>query len=199
MAEAINEGLLDKLKTAIKTSKAGAKARAAGDWFREKVKQAGASANLKAVTPNQLLRRQPNDNILLGKMFFYKYDPKFAKKLPYWDMYPLVFPFEKAPGGFYGLNLHYIPQRDRAVLMDNLNQYASNNKYDKTTRLELSYRLLKRYGRAVPCVKRYLGDRIVSQTVRIDADEWEIAIFLPVERFQKASKGEVWADSRRFY
>ena len=199
MAEAINEGLLDKLKTAIKTSKAGAKARAAGDWFREKVKQAGASAKMKAVTPNQLLRRQPDDNILLGKMFFYKYDPKFAKKLPYWDMYPLVFPFEKAPGGFYGLNLHYIPPRDRAVLMDNLNQYASNNKYDKTTRLELSYRLLKRYGRAVPCVKRYLGDRIVSQTVRIDADESEIAIFLPVERFQKASKGEVWADSRRFY
>ena len=199
MAEAINEGLLDKLKTAIKTSNAGAKARAAGDWFREKVKQAGASAKMKAVTPNQLLRRQPDDNILLGKMFFYKYDPKFAKKLPYWDMYPLVFPFERAPGGFYGLNLHYIPPRDRAVLMDNLNQYASNNKYDKTTRLELSYRLLKRYGRAVPCVKRYLGDRIVSQTVRIDADEWEIAIFLPVERFQKASKGEVWADSRRFY
>lgn len=199
MAEAINEGLLDKLKTAIKTSTAGAKARAAGDWFREKVKQAGASARMKAVTPNQLLRRQPDDNILLGKMFFYKYDPKFAKKLPYWDMYPLVFPFEKAPGGFYGLNLHYIPPRDRAVLMDNLNQYASNNKYDKTTRLELSYRLLKRYGRAVPCVKRYLGDRIVSQTVRIDADEWEVAIFLPVERFQKASKGEVWKDSRRFY
>jgi len=199
MAEAINEGLLDKLKTAIKTSTAGAKARAAGDWFREKVRQAGASAKMKAVTPNQLLRRQPDDNILLGKMFFYKYDPKFAKKLPYWDMYPLVFPFERAPGGFYGLNLHYIPPRDRAVLMDNLNQYASNNKYDKTTRLELSYRLLKRYGRAVPCVKRYLGDRIVSQTVRIDADEWEIAIFLPVERFQKASKGEVWADSRRFY
>ena len=199
MAEAINEGLLDKLKTAIKTSTAGAKARAAGDWFREKVKQAGASAKMKAVTPNQLLRRQPDDNILLGKMFFYKYDPKFAKKLPYWDMYPLVFPFEKAPGGFYGLNLHYIPPRDRAVLMDNLNQYASNNKYDQTTRLELSYRLLKRYGRAVPCVKRYLGDRIVSQTVRIDADEWEIAIFLPVERFQKASKGEVWKDSRRFY
>ena len=199
MAEAINEGLLDKLKTAIKTSKAGAKARAAGDWFREKVRQAGASAKMKAVTPNQLLRRQPDDNILLGKMFFYKYDPKFAKKLPYWDMYPLVFPFERAPGGFYGLNLHYIPPRDRAVLMDNLNQYASNNKYDQTTRLELSYRLLKRYGRAVPCVKRYLGDRIVSQTVRIDADEWEIAIFLPVERFQKASKGEVWKDSRRFY
>ncbi len=195
----LNEGLLDKLKTAIKTSKAGAKARAAGDWFKEKIKQAGASARMRAVTPKQLLKRQPEDNIMLGKMFFYKYDPKWAKKLPYWDMYPLVFPFEKAPGGFYGLNLHYIPPRDRAILMDSLNQYANNDKYDKTTRLQLSYQLLKKYGRAVPCVKRYLGDHVVSQTVRVDADEWEIAIFLPVERFQKESKNTVWKDSRRHF
>tara|TARA_B100000424_G_scaffold224830_1_gene184818 strand:+ start:85 stop:681 length:597 start_codon:yes stop_codon:yes gene_type:complete len=198
MAE-LNEGLLDKLKTAIRTSTAGAKARAAGDWFREKVKQATSSARMQAVTPNQLIRRQPEDSIALGKMFFYKYDPKWAKKLPYWDMYPLVFPFEKAPGGFYGLNLHYIPPRDRAILMDSLNKYATNDRYDRTTRLNLSYQLLKRFGRAVPCVKRYLGDHVVSETVRIDADEWEIAIFLPVERFQKESARTVWKDSRRFY
>ena len=199
MAEAVNEGLLDKLKTAIRTSTAPAKARAAGDWFKEKVRQASASARMRAVTPNQLLRRQPEDDIMLGKMFFYKYDPKFAKKLPYWDMYPLVFPFERAKGGFYGINLHYLPPRERAVLMDQLNRYASNERYDKTTRLELSYGSLRRFVRAVPCVKRYLGDHVKSSTVRIDADEWEIAIFLPVERFQKESKKTVWADSRRYY
>ena len=198
MAE-LQEGLLDKLKTAIKTSKAGAKARAAGDWFKEKVKQAGASARMRSVTPKQLLRRQPDDSVALGKMFFYKYDPKWAKKLPYWDMYPLVFPFEKAPGGFYGLNLHYIPPRERAILMDSLNRYTNNKKYDESTRLDLSYSLLKRFGRAVPCVKRYLADHVRSSTVRIDADEWEIAIFLPVERFQKESKSTVWKDSKRFY
>ena len=79
MAEVVNEGLLDKLKTAIRTSTAPAKARAAGDWFKEKVRQASASARMRAVTPNQLLRRQPEDDIMLWKMFFYKYDPKFAK------------------------------------------------------------------------------------------------------------------------
>ena len=198
MAE-LQEGLLDKLKTAIKTSRAGAKARAAGDWFREKVKQAQASGKLRVVTPNQLLRRQEEGGAVLGKMMFYKYDPKFAKKLPYWDMFPLVFPFEKVKGGFYGINLHYLPPRERAILMDQLNRYASNEKYDKTTSLRLSYNILKRFGRAVPCVKRYLGDRVTSETVRIDADEWEIAIFLPVERFQKASKATVWRDSRRFF
>ena len=197
MAE-LQEGLLDKLKTAIKTSRAGAKARAAGDWFREKVKQAQASGKLRVVTPNQLLRRQEEGGAVLGKMMFYKYDPKFAKKLPYWDMFPLVFPFEKVKGGFYGINLHYLPPRERAILMDQLNRYATNKKYDESTRLRLNYNLLKGFGRAIPCVKRYLTDNIKSRSVRINADEWEIAIFLPVERFQKQSKGVVWRDSGKF-
>ena len=197
MAE--EQSFLDRLKTSIKTSNAGAKARAAGDWFREKVKQASASARMRAVTPTQLLKREEEGSATLGKMLFYKYDPKFAKKLPYWDMYPLVFPFEKAKGGFYGLNLHYIPPRDRAILMDQLKEYATNNKYDATTRLKITYNLLKGFGRAVPCVKRYLGTNIRSNTVRINADEWEIAIFLPVERFQKESTRTVWNDSKKFY
>ena len=199
MAVQTNEGLLDKLKSAIKTSNVKAKARAAGDWFKEKAKQASASARMRAVTPAQLLKRQEEGSATLGKMLFYKYDPKFAKKLPYWDMYPLVFPFEKAKGGFYGLNLHYIPPRDRAVLMDELKEYATNNKYDATTRLKITYDLLKGFGRAVPCVKRYLGSHVQSNTVRINADEWEIAIFLPVERFQKQKKSVVWNDSRKYY
>ena len=198
MAES-EQSFLDTLKSSIKTAKAGAKARAAGDWFREKVKQASASARMRAVTPTQLLKRQEATDTELGQMLFYKYDPKFAKKLPYWDMYPLVFPFEKAKGGFYGLNLHYIPPRERAVLMDELNSYVTNKKYDATTRLKLSYDLLKGFGRAIPCVKRYLGTNVRSNTVRIDADEWEIAIFLPVERFQKEKKSVVWNDSKKYY
>ena len=199
MAESTQEGFLDTLKSAIKTSSATAKARAAGDWFKEKVKQASASTRMRAVTPSQLLKRQEEGSAALGKMLFYKYDPKFAKKLPYWDMYPLVFPFEKAKGGFYGLNLHYIPPRERAVLMDELNSYVTNKKYDATTRLKLSYDLLKGFGRAIPCVKRYLGTNVRSNTVRIDADEWEIAIFLPVERFQKEKARVVWNDSKKYY
>ena len=197
MAE--EQSFLDRLKTSIKTAKAGAKARAAGDWFKEKVKQASASTRMRAVTPTQLLKRQEATDTELGQMLFYKYDPKFAKKLPYWDMYPLVFPFEKAQGGFYGLNLHYIPPRDRAIIMDELKSYTTNQKYDATTRLKLTYNVLKGFGRAVPCVKRYLGSNVRSNTVRIDADEWEIAIFLPVERFQKQSKRDVWNDSRKYY
>ena len=87
-----------------------------------------------------------------------------------------------------------------AFTMDNVTYYPMQNGTNGPGSDDASGdNWIQNDGRAVPCVKRYLGDRIVSQTVRIDADEWEVAIFLPVERFQKASKGEVWADSRRFY
>ena len=80
MAELTKEGFLDKLKSAINTSNVTAKARAAGDWFKEKTKQAGASARMRAITPSQLFIRQPDESIgVLGTMLFYKYDPKWAK------------------------------------------------------------------------------------------------------------------------
>ena len=199
MAEESEESFLDTLKSAIKTSSATAKARAAGNWFREKVKQASASAQMRAVTPAQLLKRQEDSSAVLGKMLFYKYDLNYLIFGVAFLNLPLVFPFEKAKGGFYGLNLHYIPPRDRAALMDELKAYATNNKYDATTRLKITYDLLKGFGRAVPCVKRYLGTNVRSNTVRINADEWEIAIFLPVERFQKQKKSVVWNDSREYY
>jgi len=33
--------------------------------------------------------------------------------------------------------------------------------------------------------------------IQIEKEEEEIAIFLPLERFRKASKSAVWANSRR--
>ena len=182
------ETYFDKISAQIKT----------GDepftWYRNRIKELG-TPSVPELLRSGKLNKTPHPKHL--NMFVYA--PKFAKKLPYYDTFPLVMYLKPAEGGFYGINLHYLPPTERAVLMDQLNRYASNEKYDKTTSLRLSYNILKRFGRAVPCVKRYLGDRVTSETVRIDADEWEIAIFLPVERFQKASKATVWRDSRRFF
>ena len=48
-----------------------------------------------------------------------------------------------------------------------------------------------------PCVKRYRFDHIMRRVVPIEEEENEIAIFLPLERFRKASKSKVWSDSKR--
>ena len=48
-----------------------------------------------------------------------------------------------------------------------------------------------------PAVKRYRFDHIRRKVVQIQKDEEEIAIFLPLEKFRKASKSQVWSDSKR--
>jgi hypothetical protein len=120
----------------------------------------------------------------IGKMYLYHYDPKFKDTLPVWDKFPLVIPMEVYQDGFLGLNLHYLDPYSRLALLDRLLDFANNDKYDDTTKLQLSYNLLaksRRYRMFEPCVKRYLFQHIISPLVYIEPDNWETAIFLPFE------------------
>jgi hypothetical protein len=42
----------------------------------------------------------------------------------------------------------------------------------------------------------YLNEHVKSRFIKIESAEWDIALFLPTERFQKSSKQTVWKDSR---
>tara|TARA_B100001996_G_scaffold108354_1_gene81845 strand:+ start:551 stop:1156 length:606 start_codon:yes stop_codon:yes gene_type:complete len=194
----VEESYLDKLKDAIKTNQVTAKAKAAGDWFRSIVNRTKGA--FSSETPQKILTRseQLESKSVLGKMYFYSYDPKHKDKLPWYDTFPLVFPIERYNDGFLGLNFHYLAPKDRAILMDQLKMYANNKKYDETTKLKLTYNMLKGFTkikRAKPTIHRYLTSKIKSKFVLVNADEWEVALFLPVERFRKANKKEVWAHS----
>ena len=194
----IEESYLDKLKDAIKTNSVTARARAAGDWFRSIVNR--TKGQFSDETPKTILSRSDSlvSKSVLGKMYFYSYDPKWKNELPWYDTFPLVFPIEKYPDGFLGLNFHYLAPKHRAVLMDQLKMFANNKKYDETTKLKLTYDMLKGFTkikRARPTVHRYLTSKVKSQYVLVNADEWEVALFLPVERFRKASKKKVWTHS----
>jgi hypothetical protein len=167
------------------------------NWFKRQLQ------GMKTINRQNLLK---DDNLktrsrpLPGRMFMYFYDPKHKKTLPYYDRFPLIFMVEKAKGGFYGLNLHYLPYKQRAIFFDRLTDYATNKKYDLTTRLRLSYNLLKgasklsMYG---PCFKHYLSEHVRSRMVEVPASEWETVLFLPSENFKKKNKNQVWSDSRK--
>ena len=130
----------------------------------------------------------------------YFYDPKHRETLPYYDMFPLVIMVEPAKGGFYGLNLHYLAPSLRARLFDKLLETTNNNKYDETTKMKVRYNLLKsvsRFPGVKPCYKRYLYSQIERMPVKVEAPEWEIALFLPTEQFAKANKRQVWSDSKK--
>jgi hypothetical protein len=166
------------------------------DWFR-------AMARKTRSSPEQLIRGSDKNRVTatpkIGRMYAFHYDPKHKKKLPYYDTFPLIFPFDKADGGFIGINFHYLPYPYRARLMDALYGLTSNNKVDETTKLRLSYSILNsasRFSSFKPAVKRYLTSHVRSQFIEIFSYEWDMAIMLPIARFEKANQSKIWRDSK---
>lgn len=167
------------------------------DWFRRK------AHNIRRVDRNALMKEEPvslKNRTLMGSMNMFFYDPKHKDTLPFYDAFPLVIIVGPAKGGFYGLNLHYLPPVLRAKFLDALLDVTNNKRYDESTKFKITYDLLKRaskYKYFQPCLKHYLTKHVRSRFGRIEAPEWEIATFLPTADFQKASRAEVYRDSRR--
>ena len=166
------------------------------EWFRRRV------ANLR---PNrsELMKEEPiqlKNRQVVGNMYMFFYDPKHKDTLPYYDSFPLVIVVGPAEGGFYGLNLHYLPPTLRAKFLDALLEITNNRLYDESTKFDLSYQMLQRASKMKyfkPCFKHYLTQHVRSRFAMVEAPEWEIATFLPTADFQKASKAQVYADSKR--
>lgn len=189
--------LIDRLQKELQRQNLAMSSNRARLWIRNKVKDL---TNLKPTLLRDVKNRQTTFD--LGCMYFFSYSPKLQDNLPFYDIFPLVIPIETYSDGFLGLNLHYLAPIPRAKLLDALSQFASNNKFDDKTRLAVSYDVLKRLANTElykPCVKRYLAQHIRSQFLRISPDEWDIAIFLPVESFIGASKQKVFSESRKKY
>lgn len=167
-------------------------------WLREQAMGVRNVSNVKALVNQQSDRLV--SQLTVGRMYMFAYDPKTKDDLPYYDKFPLIFPFRRVQGGFYGINMHYLPHMLRARLMDNLYTLANNTNKDDTTKLRLSYQLLDsaaKFRYFKPCVKHYLNTQVKSRFLWIPANQWETALFLPLERFTGATKQQVWRDSRR--
>lgn len=190
--------LIDKLQKELQSQNLAMSSNKARQWIKNKVK------NLNGLRPNTLMRdtKRRQTTFDLGGMYFFVYNPKLKDNLPFYDLFPLVIPIETYSDGFLGLNLHYLAPVPRAKLLDALSEFATNKKYDDKTRIAASYQILKGLSSTEsfrPCLKKYLTQNIRSQFLRINADEWDIAIFLPVESFIGATKQKVFSDSRKKY
>ena len=179
--------------------RAGIQARTedARDWFKVKVKQLGKINRQQLLRDEALIRKS---RTMMGHMYMYFYDPKHRETLPYYDAFPLTIMVERAPGGFYGLNLHYLKPNTRAIFLDKLTDTLTNDKYDESTRFRARYNLLssvRKFKEFQPCFKHYLSSQIDSKIVLVQPPEWEIAIFLPTEQFVKAKKTQVWQKSAK--
>lgn len=171
---------------------------AARDWARTK-----ATSLMKSpysVVAGSGRQSVSTPGAAVGSMVLFQYSATTAKDLPYWDAFPLVFPFDVDSTGMYGINLHYLPPPMRAQLMDALWKHASGPDTDPNTKMQISYGILQGAAKTPyykACVKRYLNKGLMSNLVVIPATEWNVALFLPLERFQKASSSHVHQESRR--
>ena len=187
--------LLDRIKSSLAKEGLTPRTNASRAWLRAKVK------DLKPTSSALMKDRDRLKNTsMIGKMYFYFYDPKTKDTMPYYDRFPLVIPIEKYNDGFLGLNLHYIHPKHRMILLDKLSDTISNDTYDEKTKLKINYRYLAAASKifeANPCIKRYLFTQIESRFLEITADEWDIAAMLPLESFVGATTSKVYADSRK--
>lgn len=187
--------LIDRIKSSLAKQGLSTRDNQSRAWLRSKIK------SLRPTREDLLADRDRlKNNAIIGNMYFFLYDPKTKDKLPYYDRFPLVLPIEQYTDGFLGLNLHYIHPKQRIVLLDKLSEFANNDKYDKTTKLRLSYDLLSRSSKLFevrPCVKRYLFRHVQSRFLEIAADEWDIAALLPMESFIGASTSRVYSESEK--
>jgi hypothetical protein len=188
----------DILLRGVREGQIPARTQEARDWYRN---QAG---QMRGVRTDRVIREMGADRyenrFRLGNMYMFGYDPKHKQTLPYYDRFPLVFPINKADGGFLGINFHYLPPVLRAKLMDQLYTITTNKTYNENTRLRASYDLLNgtaKFKEFRPTVKHYLAKQLKTRLTYVAPSEWDIALFLPSPAFVGASKRQVYADSRK--
>lgn len=190
--------LIDKIKSDLLKEGLPLRTQSSRRWLNSKMRQLKGTAVSPILDNPQ--KSKLKTRIEIGKMYFFVYDPKHKQTLPYYDMFPLVFPVEPYSDGFLGINLHYIDPSSRIRLLDKLYSIASNQSFDSKTKLKISYSVLSnslRFFESTPCIKRYLYSQLDSPFMEVSSDEWEIAALLPVSGFVKSSDNKVWKQSRK--
>lgn len=167
----------------------------ARQWYRDR------ASEVERLNTTDVIRNATElftNRQMLGHFYLFRYDPKYKDTLPYYDRFPTVLLLDRNRDGFTGLNFHYLPFAFRATLMDQLYNYVIGK--DELTRIKVTYQILNTTARLRffrPCLKQYLNNQIRSRLVHIDVKEWDVSLFLPLQRFAKKREQTVHKDSIR--
>lgn len=170
------------------------------NWFRDALKDGikravrGKFGDRFSLDPNEFRNSkkkvQPND-IPFGKMYLMSYpNPKLKDKLPYWDIFPLVIPFDMTKSGnILGMNLHYLGPFARAAFLGKLMRFRQGKGVTSDSSLALTYQLLNnvsRFPEVKPTIHSYIPGR-VQWAVEVPMTEWPVVVFLPHSKFKSAT------------
>ena len=150
------------------------------DWYRKNVADLSNRITAAALMRSGKLNGIPSK----GRLNFFFYDPKYKQVLPLYDRFPLLLPLETIPGGFMGVNFHYIRPVQRVSLLNNLQRFATGG-MKPSTRIDATYDGIKGVSITRNMIKKYLYGHVRSSFLRVDFDEAALAVMLPVQQFRK--------------
>jgi len=171
MALSILDPLVDKADGTPKSA----------SWYRKAISTIADRVTARKLMNQGKLIGRPS----VGRLNMFFYDPKYKKTLPYYDTFPLVLPIETIPGGFAGINFHYLPPSQRFTLLSQLQRFAVRGTIDEKNRFDVSYNRVKNISLTKGAIKKYLWEHTRSNFLRIDYDEAALAVYLPVAQFKK--------------
>tara|TARA_Y100000310_G_C20662575_1_gene805592 strand:- start:1200 stop:1787 length:588 start_codon:yes stop_codon:yes gene_type:complete len=169
-------------------------------WYRDRVRALGdlkAEAVIRAGKEDATAQVRPTYGML--NLFYYK--PIHAKRLPYYDIFPLVLPVKKHRNGFTGLNFHYLSIPMRVKLLEMISGAFGD---DTTEKLNVTYSKVESYHYVRPTVHRYRAKAVGSLFLKIPLVDMLVGVLLPVQAFYKGrwnsrvhiSPDKVYRDSR---
>ena len=125
-----------------------------------------------------------------GRMYQFGYNAKTAKYLPYWDKYPLMICLGVSGKHILGINLHYIPPKQRAEFLDTIMRYSSTKNTSNSTYLKINYNKVKSLEWVPHMLKKYLFSHVVEVFQEISPKDWGKAIKLPTQDFTYKDTGK---------
>lgn len=166
------------------------------EWFRKTINRNTRAGDMDQIR-NQIISdpARARKRMFDGMMYFFFYnEPEYKTTLPFYDTFPLVLLLSRKKDTFFGVNFHYIPPKRR------LGMFMHLQKFRQDDRLTIPYGKMiqdKRYKILKSCFRRYKVSKIQGNLINISAEDWPIAINLPVERFKKQGKRAVWDNTLR--
>jgi len=146
--------------------------------------QKGTSGRDKGMKTHRVAKPRP------GRMYTFGYSAKTAKKLPYWDKYPLILCLAVQGNRMVGVNLHYIPPKNRQEFLDVVMRFSSTKELSNNSYLKITPAKVRNLKWVPHMMKNYLFSHVVETFQEIAPKDWGKAIHLKTQQFTAYDKGK---------
>jgi hypothetical protein len=143
------------------------------------VKIAKSMGWLQSTLAKVLSMKKAAGGVKVGKMYTFAYEPLGSDRLPYWDRFPLVVVLEIRKETIIGLNVHYIPMKDRIKVFKTLIANASTSGLNARSEMTRALDDIKKIKNSEYMIKQYHHQGLRSNIFEIPGNEWGQAVTLP--------------------